>query len=447
MIPFKNRSVSLHSVVNLLCVSAIVLLAVYVPQPSLAQTTSTVCGDNPSGEIVIWNRSGDLFNVFDATIASFNEKYPNITVRHEAVDVNAKLPTALATGVDVPDGSFYEDVNIPQISELLYDISPWIEPYVGDIVPFKLQMLTDGDRVVGVPYDLDPGLLFYRADLLEQAGVDPESIETYDDLIEAAQTLQDALGPDVRPIHLEQSPFLGQLWVEMFANQQGVSLIDADGNLQIDSEPYLRILEWLQRVNDAGLGTRAEYFSPGDIAAIEAGQVAFYPWAIWFVYGPENLFETSQGQWRAMPLPAWTEGGARGANMGGSSFVIPQGAENPCLAWLFYEHLMFSAEGYQAVYGPNDIYPGGLSTSLPSYMPAWEEQLFENPEGLGGQNLWDVAVGTASDIPGTYYYPTWYGQAVDIFGANIQRLLDGQMTPQEVLTSSAADIQTRLIDR
>jgi lactose/L-arabinose transport system substrate-binding protein len=404
-------------------------------------------GKSLSGEIVIWDRSGDLFQVFDATIASFNKKYPDIKVKHVAVDVDAKLPSTLTTGVNVPDGAFYEDNNLPVLSSHYYDITDWIQPYVKDIVPFKLQVNTHNGRILGVPWDLDPGLLFYREDLLQKVGVDPATLETYDDLITASHKLQDKLGPKVKPIHLEQDPGLTQLWVNMFANQQGVSMVDKDGKLQIDSPQYLNIMNFLKKVRDENIGTRAVYLSPGDVAALDGSLELFYPWAVWAVYGPELLLKKTKGLWRAMPLPAWTKGGARGAVMGGSSFIIPKKAKNPHLAWLYYEHLVFSPEGYQAVYGPNKIYPGGLNTSLPSYTPALSKQLYQNSDGLGKQNLWEVVTGTVKDISGNYTYPTWYNQAIPYFGANIQRLLDGQMTPQDVLTKSANDIQTKLIAR
>jgi lactose/L-arabinose transport system substrate-binding protein len=399
-----------------------------------------------TGEITIWDRSGDLFNVFDATIASFNKKYPNIKVKHVAVDVDSKLPSTLSTGADVPDGAFYEDNNLPLLAEQYYDITDWIQPYTKDIVPFKLRVNTLNGRIVGIPWDLDPGLLFYREDMLQSAGVDATSIETYDDLITAAHTVQAKLGPSVKPIHLEQSPVLSVTQVEMFANQQGTSMADAKGNVQITSQPYINIMNFLDRVNKEGLGSLQTYESPGDIAADDSGQVAFLPWAIWAVYGPDLLFKKSKGKWRAMALPAWQKGGTRGAVMGGSSFIIPKKAKNPHQAWLFYEHLVFSPEGYRAVYGPNKIYPGGINTSIPSYLPALQQPLSQPSAGLGGQDLWTLAVSTAKDIPGNYVYPTWYNQAATYFGANIQKLLAGQMTPTQVLQQSASDIQNKLIN-
>lgn len=131
--------------------------------------------------------------------------------------------------------------------------------------------------------------------------------------------------------------------------------------------------------------------------------------------------------------------------MGGSSFVIPKQSKYPYLAWLFYEYLMLTPDGYKAVYGPNKIYPGRLNTSLPSYLPAQKEQLFENPQGLGGQNLWETAVSTVKDIPANYYYAPWYRQAADIIANYVQRMQDGQISPEDALKNSADDITSKCV--
>ncbi len=378
------------------------------------------------GTVLIWDRAGDLFKVFDATIATFNKKYPRITVKHISVDVDAKLPTTLTTGVNVPDGSFYEDVNIPIQAAHLYDITNWIKPYIPDIIPFKLHVASQHGRVIAVPWDLDPGLLYYREDLLKKSGVDPLSITTYDELITAAHTVQSKLGSSVKPIHIEQDPFLTVLQGEMYANQQGTSLIDGSGKLQLNTAPYLKFVTWEKRVMDEGVGTHTVWPGPGDVVALDSGKEVFVPWAIWFDYAPQFLLKKTKGLWRAMPLPAWSKGGARAAVMGGSSFIIPKQAKNPYLAWLWFEHLVFSPDGYRAVYGPNKLYPGGLNTSLPSYKPALAHQLFKNVPDLGNQNIWEVATGTAGNIPSNYYYPTWYNQAVPFYGNYIQESSRGR---------------------
>ena len=102
-------------------------------------------------------------------IASFNQAYPNIKVHHEQVDVNTKLPNALISGSGLPDGSFWDDAKIPSQHEHLTDLSKLIAPYTGQTVKYKLDVNTVDGKIFGVPWDLDPGLLYYRADLLEQA--------------------------------------------------------------------------------------------------------------------------------------------------------------------------------------------------------------------------------------------------------------------------------------
>jgi lactose/L-arabinose transport system substrate-binding protein len=408
--------------------------------------TPSVSAD-PAGELTIWDRSGDLFEVFDKAIATFTDKYPKVTVNHLAVDVNAKLPNTLIAGTDVPDGAFYDDVLVPGIAPHLFDLTDLIAPYTADIAPAKLGAATFDGRVIAVPWDLDPGLLFYREDVVEQASVDPAGIETYDDLLAAARTVQQA-NPDTKPIHLEANEWLSQLWIDMFASQQGGALVDENGDLALDSAPYRNALTWLNSVNDEGLGTLAKYFEPTDISTLEAGTQVFVPWAQWFVFGPQQLLPESAGQWRATTLPAWTADGPRSGIMGGSSFVVPAKAKNPELAWLLYEHLTFSEEGYTAVYGPNDVYPGGLNTSVPSYLPALDsaKPLFDPIEQLGGQDLWKVATDAAREMPGGYRVPVWWNKAVDYLGVNMQRMFNGQMTADEVIETSADQIQKNLIE-
>lgn len=403
----------------------------------------------PSGEITIWDRSGDLYNVFEGVIAKFNEKYPGITVHHEAVDIDAKLQNTLITGTDVPDGVFLDDAKVSSYTDFLWNLKDVLSPYSADIAPQKLAVNTASDGgIYGVPFDLDPGLLFYNAAALDAAGIDAATIETYDDLLAAAKEYQE-YKPSAKPIHLEKSAFLGQLQLEMYANQLGTSLGDAEGDIRLDSPEYSTILSFLDSVQKQGLGTRAEYLDPTDIGELENGNQVFYPWAIWFSFAPQQLLPETTGDWRAMPLPAWEEGGARSGAMGGSSFVLPKDGANSPLAWLFYEFLMFDEAGYSSVWGESSVYPDGLNTSIPSYLPASDPStpLFQPVAALGDQDLWQVATTAGADIPAAGAIPTWWTGAVDYLGNDIQRMLDGSMTPEEVVSTSTDDIQKNLIDR
>lgn len=404
--------------------------------------------DSPKGEITIWDRSGDLFKVFDATIKEFTKKYPGITVKHEAVDIDAKLQNTLITSTDVPDGVFLDDAKVGSYVDHLWNLKEVLAPYSKDIAPQKVTVNTVNGGIYGVPFDLDPGLLFYNAKALSAAGIDPNGIKTYDDLLAAAKKYRE-YKPDAKPIHLEQDAFNSQLQLEMYASQLGTSLAGADGKLRLDSPAYQQILTWLDTVRKEGLGTRAEYLKPTDVGALESGSEVFYPWAMWFDFAPQQQLTATKGDWRAMPLPAWSANGARSGAMGGASFVIPKDAKNAQLAWLFYRFLVFDPAGYRAVYGPNSVYPGGLNTSIPAYRPAADpaKPLFRPIDAMGGQDLWKTAVAAGQEIPAGAPIPAWWKGAVDYLGTDLQKMLDGSMTPQQVIDQAGKDIQANLIER
>lgn len=400
------------------------------------------------GEITIWNRSGDLFKVFDEAIKKFTAANPGVKVNHQAVDIDAKLANTLISGSGVPDGSFLDDAKVAGVAEHLYDLTSLIDPMVADVSSYKTSIATVDGKIYGVPWDLDPGLLFYREDLLDKAGVDPASLTTYDSLLDAADRLRVKTG-SAGPIHLEKGAFLGQLWLEMFANQSGTSMTDQKGELRLDSDEYRRIFTWLKTVADEGLGSHAEYTGPEHLQLLENGTEALVPWAIWFTFAPEQLLKETRGLWRAMPLPTWTDGGATSGAMGGSSFIIPAKAKNPELAWHLFRFLCLDPAGAEAIYSPNDLYPGGLNTSVPSYIPAADptKPLFEAPEALGGQDLWKVATEAGKTIPEAAPIPSWWPKSVDYLGNNLQRLIEKSIGVDEVITDSTEKIQKNLIAR
>ncbi|WP_423919727.1 ABC transporter substrate-binding protein [Frigoribacterium sp. 2-23] len=405
-------------------------------------------GDDPKGTITIWDRSGDLYDVFDGVIADFNKKYPDIKVNHQAVDIDAKLQNTLITGSDVPDGVFLDDAMVGAYSKYLYDLSDVLKPYVDDIAPQKVDVNTVDGGIYGVPYDLNPGLLYYNATALSAAGIDAGKIETYDDLLAAARQYKQAV-PDSKPIHLEQGAFLGQLQLEMFASQLGTSIADEKGQLRLDSPEYKKILSMLDGIQKDGLGDRSEYLGPSDIADLTGGKEVFYPWAIWYSFAPQQLLGANNTDWRAMPLPAFEKGGPRSGAMGGSSFVLPKDGKNADLAWLFYKFLMYDEKGYSAVWGPSSVYPDGLNTSIPAYTPAADpaKPLFGKVAALGGQDLWSVATKAGQEIPRGTPIPPWWNGSTEYLGNDLQKMYDGDLSPDQVIENATTDIQKNLVDR
>jgi ABC-type glycerol-3-phosphate transport system substrate-binding protein len=402
-----------------------------------------------SGEITLWMRNDDLFKVFQTVVPAFNAKYPNVKVNLKGVDIGTKFAPALISGSGLPDGSFWEDDQIGAHADRLYDLTQLMAPHRADTLQYKLDTLTVNNRLVGVPWDTDPGLLYYNDKIVQDAGVDPTTLTSYDALLEAARKIK-AKNPKARPIPLEQDNALGMMWYTMFLNQQqGFGLVDASGNLTIDGEASRNALTWIKTVVDEDLGARQKFASTAQITMLDEGVISLVPWASWFIFIPQSGLKKTTGQWKVANLPAWKQGGARSGVMGGSSFVIPAKAKSPELAWLFYEFAIYSTEGYTKVFSKNSVYPTGLNTVVPSVKSALDanKPLVDKLPQLGGVDNWGISTTAALQIPGGFRLPSWYGQAAKYLGANIQQLMDGKMSVDDVISKSTTDIKKNLIDR
>ena len=411
---------------------------------ALASSSAT----DASGTATLWFRDDDLLKVFKTVVPAFNKKYPNVKLNLQGVDIDTKLAPALISGTGVPDGSFYADGSVLGQAAHLTDLTAVMSKYTSDTVQYKLDINTQDGKLYGIPWDTDPGLLYYREDILSAANVDPTTLTSYDALLDAAREIK-AKNPKAQPIPLEQDPNLAMQWLMMLVNQQqGTGLVDADGKLTIDTDAYRKALTWIKAVADEGLGARSKFASSAQIAEADGSTISLVPWAIWFNFLIQSAFKTSVGHWRAAALPAWTSGGATSGVMGGSSFVIPAKAANPHLAWLFYEFAIYESAGYSAVFGSNSVYPNGLNTALPSVKSALNgPSLFKPLAGLGNESLWDVSTKASLAIPAGYRIPSWFDQAANYLGSNLQKLMDGKMSVEDVVKKSASDIQTNLVDR
>ena len=210
-------------------------------------------------------------------------------------------------------------------------------------------------------------------------------------------------------------------WLMMMINQQqGTGLIDANGKLTIDTDAYRTALTWIKKVADEGLGARSKFAQHGDDRSGRrrhnlpgaVGDLVQLP-------DPKRL----QGERRALASRTVARLGRRRRPVRcdrRNSFVIPAKAANPQLAWLFYEHAIYSSAGYTGVFGSNSVYPNGLNTALPSVKSALSAPtpLFKPLAGLGNESLWEVGTAASLAIPAGYRIPSWFDQAANYLGAN-----------------------------
>ena len=164
-----------------------------------ASLALTGCGGkkkSADGEKVIsvWAWDVALMQLQDAA-EKYQADHPDVKFEFEEMgtdQIYKKLSTSLATGNGIADIIAIEGDVLPgyadKFPEGFLDVSDVIN--TDDFLASKISEVTYKDKIHAFPWDAGPVGLFYRTDYFEQAGVNPEDIQTWDDLIEAGKKIE-----------------------------------------------------------------------------------------------------------------------------------------------------------------------------------------------------------------------------------------------------------------
>lgn len=190
----------------------------------------------------------------------------------------------------------------------------------------------------GLPWYVDTRVLFYRKDLLQQAGYDSMPT-TWAEWRRAMERIKAQVGPDrfaiFLPLNEWNPPFV-------LAASAGSSLLSADGTRGAFQEPaFRRAFEFYLAlfrdglappINDNGIANLYQEFERGFFAMYITG-----PWNIGEFR--RRLSPAIQGAWATAPLPG-PDGAASGLSMaGGSSLVVFRGSKHKAESWMLLEFL------------------------------------------------------------------------------------------------------------
>ena len=117
----------------------------------------------------------------------------------------AQMKTRMGSG-DLPDIWMTHGWSINRYGEYLMDLSD--QPWVVDIDPgLKDVITTDDGELYILPITQSIASVTYNADVLEEAGVDPSEIRTWDDFSEALAAIKDKTDASPLAISLDETGF------------------------------------------------------------------------------------------------------------------------------------------------------------------------------------------------------------------------------------------------
>jgi len=331
-----------------------------------AASACTARGDDRVLRFWAMGREGE---VATQLLGAFERENPGLRVRVEQLPWSAaheKLLTAFA-GDATPDLAQMGNTWLPELVALdaLEPLDASVrgsrEVDVADYDPGILDTNVIDERRYGVPWYVDTRLLFYRRDLLAQAGYDAPPRD-WDEWVRMLVAVKQRVGPERYALLLplnEYEPMVA-LWL-----QQGEPLLRDGGRFgNFRSPGFARTLRFYLSMYERHLAPPVAHNEIANLwNEFARGFFTFY------VSGPWQLGEFErrlppelQSYWTTAPLPGPTGPGASIA--GGSSLAIFRRSPRKVAAWKLVE--FFSRPAVQ-----QQFYR--LTGNLPARRSAWAD--------------------------------------------------------------------------
>ena len=298
----------------------------------------------------------------------WNEENPdrpiNLTVTTgESHSVQQKLLVACQAGEGTPDiadieigyyGSFLKD-------DYLLPLNDVVEPYENDVVMSRIEMYGDNeDNWYGIDFHLGASVCYYNMDIMNEAGVDPSTIVTWDDYYDAGVTVLEKTGKPMCAVETADL-FLPQLMML----EKGAQYVDDEGQPNIATQDHADVIDFIRKMIDAGICEIAPgggFHTEEWYGHLNEGGVASLTMPLWYMGRFTDYCPDLKGKMAIYEIPVWNEGDTREVLQGGTGTSVLKFTENEELAKDFLAFAKLSDEGNR--YEWNELGFDPIRTSL-----------------------------------------------------------------------------------
>ena len=383
------------------------------------------------------------FPSFDQAVKLAIEPYkklrPDITIKLNSLSFNDHhnaMTTALATGSGIPDlmgleiayiGKFAESDGLEDLSKPPYNSAS----VVAKLHEFGVEQGKDtSGRQIAIPADVSPGTLFYRKDILDEAGVSVEELnKSWDSFIEAGKKIKEKTGAYL----VAHASELFTIYIRSNLKDGEGLYFDSEGNSLINTDRFKRAFELSVAARKAGIdadiGTWSNDWREGFKRKTLAAQLDG-AWLVWHL--EDWLNPEGNGLWRAAHAPEKSF-----FSKGGAFFSIPKGSKNKTEAYKFMKFMIEQKQQQQLVFDKTGSYP--------ALVEAMEDEAYQNVPlpFLGGQkarSLWVEAAEKIPLIPADKFDQT----AAVIVGSALDDVIEDDVDIAKALAAADKKLQRRI---
>ena len=455
---------------------AIALLAIIIPttfQPALTTATNLPptnipISDDIRGEynntvtVLSSNQSGTLLDKANVTLRGLftdlanpgrwnqllqpaldelNRRHPDMNIQIEYDDfpyniTRNSILERLSNG-DPVDIASVDQIWLGEFAErgLLRNLTADFEQWgrMGDLYEANLDGSVYNNTIYGLWLWTDVRGMWYWKDMLQEAGVDPESLKTWDGYISAAVKLKDFFGDRItHGVHLRNAPHEPDMWYpylwmlggEILELRQGHPTKGVYWFPSYNSSAGLRALEFIKQQVDAGIEPQERQLEKAftnknfSVILADSAMPGEFPRESW------PTLEQELGFIPMFPVPNQTI--PTSTMMGGWELAIPSTSQNGELAWELItimaqpEILGPFLQRYGYLPTQRILGDGPSSEPLKQSVPYFEEMVSMIPYGRSRPNIPE------------------YPEIAEHVTQAIQQVYNGSALPEDALNTAAS---------
>ena len=391
--------------------------------------------ENTETEITIW-----AWNVAAKALVesakSFNQKYPNIKVNVQeyglAQNVYERYSVILSSGVGVPDiiqiESDYVQTFAETYPQYFFDMNGYID-IEGKVDPSKISTSYDSEkRLVSIPWDSGPVVMFYREDLFNQAGIDINSIITFEDYISAGKKLKERF-PNITMTGLPFTQDENLFRCLLVANKS--YYLNNKGEITVASSKAIETLQMIKRLIDEGVAKNTINWD-GGIVANKNGELASWIMGGWWGGTIKDQMPEMKGKWKIAPIPAFPDG-ARASSSGGAGLSIT--ASEPikqAAALEFIKESLMNVDNQLMMYEKFSLFP--------SYLPTYDDARFLKSDDYFGDDFNKILADVTKEIPNVIYASEDFAEIKNTVVSVYEDVLNNNRDIKSALEQAASQI-------
>ena len=391
--------------------------------------------ENTETEITVW-----AWNVAAKALVesakSFNQKYPRIKVNVQeyglAQNVYERYSVILSSGVGVPDiiqiESDYVQTFAETYPQYFFDMNGYID-IDGKVDPSKISTSYDSEgKLVSIPWDSGPVVMFYREDLFNQAGIDINSIITFEDYISAGKKLKEKF-PNITMTGLPFTQDENLFRCLLVANKS--YYLNNKGEITVASSKAIETLQMIKRLIDEGVAKNTINWD-GGIVANKNGELASWIMGGWWGGTIKDQMPEMKGKWKIAPIPAFPDG-ARASSSGGAGLSITASESIKQAAALeFIKESLMNVDNQLMMYEKYSLFP--------SYLPTYDDARFLKSDDYFGDDFNKILADVTKEIPNVIYASKDFAEIKNTVVSVYEDVLNNNRDIKSALEQAASQI-------